>query len=361
MKISKLLSLLIWSSFALNCAAMEYDDEYWADVKSSSDSEYDDAIYSFDSGDEEYSFGHEDGEGKDNPNRNESGNENSEEEAIGYFGKLPNELTYQILLHLISDLCINNDPKRAEMVRTLYLVSNHFRAHMSKLEANEIWIKIMKAQKYVRSKSADKIASELFETAKHGNSRRIKFLIWGGADLLRNETGDTALIKAIRLNYKKVIKNLMLASVNLNAQAEDGDTPLIIAAREDKIVAKEMIKDGANPNAKNNVGDTALIVAAKKGYKQTVQFLLEANADVNIKNDKGNTALMQAAYENSKEIVQMLISANADLDIVNNDGKTALIVAKEKGYLEIGKMLSFNKIYFQAETTQNTKDWCILS
>ncbi len=72
---------------------------------------------------------------------------------------------------------------------------------------------------------------------------------------------------------------LIAKSADIDANDNDGDTALILAARFDLSEACQMlIGKGAEIDAKNNDGDTALIWAAKNGHCDTGKWLLRYGA-----------------------------------------------------------------------------------
>ncbi|MEM3364659.1 MAG: ankyrin repeat domain-containing protein [Candidatus Micrarchaeia archaeon] len=81
----------------------------------------------------------------------------------------------------------------------------------------------------------------------------------------RQKDLDAILLRAAaENNYEKVVK-AVLAGANINAQDEDGNTPLMHAAsnlRED--IARFLLENGADINIKNKYNNTALKIA--KGF-----------------------------------------------------------------------------------------------
>jgi ankyrin repeat protein len=64
-------------------------------------------------------------------------------------------------------------------------------------------------------------------------------------------------------------------------------------------------------NAVDEQGNTPLIEAARLGHDQVVSALLIAHADISIKNDESKTALMLAAEGRHDETVRVLTAAGA--------------------------------------------------
>ena len=84
-------------------------------------------------------------------------------------------------------------------------------------------------------------AETIHEAAKEGNINRLKFLIKKGA--------------------------------KVNARADDGDTPLHLAAAYSLPVAELLIKERADVNARDIKGSTPLDWAAGQGNTETAELL----------------------------------------------------------------------------------------
>lgn len=97
----------------------------------------------------------------------------------------------------------------------------------------------------------------------------------------------------------------------------------------------ELIEKGADMNAEHNDGWTPLMVAAKNGHKEICEFLISKDANVNAKNNKMGTALLYAVIEGHIEICKLLILKGADVNAKNNEGQTALNIAEEKNHLDV--------------------------
>lgn len=68
----------------------------------------------------------------------------------------------------------------------------------------------------------------------------------------------------------------MEANADPNIALLDGNTALHFASSwNNKYIAESLLKYNANINAQNENGQTALIIAAQKGYNDVVKLLLE--------------------------------------------------------------------------------------
>ena len=91
----------------------------------------------------------------------------------------------------------------------------------------------------------------------------------------------------------------MSLGADLEARNAQGETPLIVAARLNKTkIVKELLDLKANPDAQDNNGNTALMVAAgtpsrkswdKTGQVLSTRYLCQYGADPLLKNKQGQT------------------------------------------------------------------------
>ncbi len=84
-------------------------------------------------------------------------------------------------------------------------------------------------------------------------------------------------------------------------------TALMVAAENGHApVVRMLLQAGANGNAQQSRGWTALMYAAERGHKEVVDALLEHSVDTALKNESGDTASVMAAkrfdYETARRI-----------------------------------------------------------
>lgn len=122
---------------------------------------------------------------------------------------------------------------------------------------------------------------------------------------------------------------------SLDEKYQNGDTPLIIAAREANLeMVKELIKAGADINAKNNDFTNALWAACFANAYDVIDFLADSKIEINNQNINGATALIYASSAGKEEIVKKLLEKNADKTLVTLDGFSALELSSTKNILD---------------------------
>lgn len=120
----------------------------------------------------------------------------------------------------------------------------------------------------------------------------------------------------------------------VNAQEDDGSTPLIIAAGNgDLHCMKILIEAGAELDTQDHYGHTALIEASWKGHTQCVDLLLEKTARKNIQNKSGYTALILAATNGHSSCALALVKENDDPEKNKESANKALRELLDQRYV----------------------------
>lgn len=113
-----------------------------------------------------------------------------------------------------------------------------------------------------------------------------------------------------------VLRSLIRNGADPNTLDDNGDTPLLRAARttreKDKCeveIVKELIQGGADVGLVNKDGSCALLLAASNENVEMVQELLNAGGDPSVANKNGSFALLAAANYDNTELIRLLFSA----------------------------------------------------
>jgi ankyrin repeat protein len=129
--------------------------------------------------------------------------------------------------------------------------------------------------------------------------------------------GATPLYRATRATDLPAIRALLNKGANPNVAAEDGSTPLMVAA-------------GFGARRGGNEEDV-VEKAGRADPLDAIKLYVGAGAKVNAANQAGNTALHYAALTGSARSVEYLAANGAALDVSNKQGKTPLDLANPKG------------------------------
>lgn len=179
--------------------------------------------------------------------------------------------------------------------------------------------------------------------------KTVKALLAAGAHVNEvDETGRTALMhlaEGYRTGMTELVQTLIDAGANVKTANNDGQTPLMLAAKANAIdTVKVLLQKGAGDsvNAKDQKGATALLVAVA-GYgndaANMTRVLLAAGANVNDVNEDGQTPLIVAALKNSGPVLSLLLAAHAEINTQDKSGQTALMHAYEYHAAEAVKVL----------------------
>ncbi len=188
----------------------------------------------------------------------------------------------------------------------------------------------------------------------YGNYDMVKLLLAAGADAnAQNNYQVSPLSLACTNGHANIVHALLTAGAHANGELNGGVTNLMTAARTgNPDVVAALIKQGAKVLEKDSNQQTALMWAAAEGHATVVKQLIEAGAPVNEPLKSGLTPLLFAAREGHIDVVRVLLASKADVNHVTKDGPTkkgktrsalkgssALIFAIENGHFELAMLL----------------------
>ena len=201
------------------------------------------------------------------------------------------------------------------------------------------------------------IGTDMHWAAINGHVKVIEVLLGAGAEVdgdrqtvplpeVDRQTVRTPLHSAVIGDQAAAIALLVRSGATLEAQDEEQNTPLFLAAKRGHAVAiKALVKAGAYAWRKGQGGQlTPLHVAANNGHGQAVFELVVAlgrrAAELNAKDNNGMTALHMAAAQGHMDAMVQLLAAGAAVD-AEADGRrpTPLHWAALRGHVEAIKLL----------------------
>jgi len=173
--------------------------------------------------------------------------------------------------------------------------------------------------------------SLLFLFVCANNFPAVKFLVEGGADMEihEKESGNTALMAAIKLRYVEITDYLIQKGADINAVNNNGDTVIHFATiRGNLAVVMYACEHGGDIDQKNKVGNCAIIFAVVNNYQNIVEYLLEQNVEIDVIDSEKMPLLHICIYHNHNKILNFILYKNRKtIDKYYRDFDTALLFA----------------------------------
>jgi len=151
----------------------------------------------------------------------------------------------------------------------------------------------------------------------------------------------TALAVAIKAGHVDVVKALIDADIDVNADATGGLPPLhyALTCRKNDI-ARLLVAAGAFVNLKGGEHKTTpLHHAAVTGNLEMVKFLISKRAKTTTTTTLGDNLVHLAAYAGSKECVELLIAQGCKVDLASEYGWAPLHYAAHNGHTAVMEVL----------------------
>jgi len=197
------------------------------------------------------------------------------------------------------------------------------------------------------NEAADVKTASIEVTKKSSSSQAVSLLLQYGADVnAQDNDGLTPLaIACQRGNYFAVEYLLQARTINIDLEDNQQSTALHEACENgtEKIV-KLLLKSGANISVVDSDGVTPLHIACREGCSDVVKLLLSHGHDekdvlVSAKDVQGNRPLHFAVESGVESIVHMLLEAGADPIAQKNNEVTPLHIAARNGHVAIAALL----------------------
>ena len=181
----------------------------------------------------------------------------------------------------------------------------------------------------------------LMIAAGNDNLQAVKCLLKQGADpSLQDHDGRNVLHFASKFGNPEIIE-LMLSHVpSIDSITKEGDTPLLIAARNDKLQAvKYLVQQGADPSLQDHDGWNVLHFASKFGNPEIIELMLSHVPSIDSITKEGVTPLMIAAGNDKLQAVKYLLKQDADPSLQDNKGCNVLHYASLGGNAEVIELM----------------------
>jgi len=207
----------------------------------------------------------------------------------------------------------------------------------------------MKVIKYLLEHGADINAKDKYDWPPlfySPTEEILSFLLLKGASLkgvnldAEGENGETPLHMACRLGVVALAEFLINRGADVKEKDEQKRTPLHKASQSGSVeIVKLLLEKGAEVDRKDEYGRTPLYYAAASGNGEVAKFLIDHGADVLAKDENGQSILHAAARGGLSWLAELCIRKGADINARDSDGWTPLHVAAEYGETEVAKLL----------------------
>lgn len=182
--------------------------------------------------------------------------------------------------------------------------------------------------------------SDFFLTISRDDGYSLHKLLERGVDpnLKEPQRGDSGLILALHEHSMKAFRELLQApKIDLEANANNGDSALMVAAYTNNVEAVKALLD--RDAEVNKHGWAPLHYAAAVGNCDIMKLLLEKSAYIDAESPNKTTPIMMAARSGQTDAVKLLIEEGADLSLRNDQGLSALDFAKKGEHTAVVEVL----------------------
>ena len=146
-----------------------------------------------------------------------------------------------------------------------------------------------------------------------------------------------ALVTAVRDADRESLRVLVDAKAPLEIMDDDGNTPLLLAAKKNNVSVIKLLHDaGAYPDARDKDGKSIVDKAIADG---NVEILTIFNRSITKLGCDGQNMLTRAVIEGDTGKFELFVKADASLDVSDSSGYTALASATMRGDLDFVRRL----------------------
>lgn len=154
----------------------------------------------------------------------------------------------------------------------------------------------------------------------------------GYESTVRNSYGETPLLLAARNDQAEAVKMFLDHGVDVDEQGSSRDTSLSWAARKGSEKLIHLLLSRGATLIVDSDGWSPINWAVLEGQPAALKLLLAHDFGITIDIDLKNQALFLAADEGRDEIARILLDSGADIDAQDDNGSTALDFAVAAGH-----------------------------
>jgi ankyrin repeat protein len=149
--------------------------------------------------------------------------------------------------------------------------------------------------------------------AQQGQVDVVRALLRAGASVDGRGGAMTPLAAAALGGHTEVVKLLLNSGAQTDTSTETGESALVLAVRMNRLAAAATLLDaGASLKVRNRQGDSLCMVAIAENLPDMLALLLKHGADPNTPDRDGLTPLYWTEYFKRDALAQLLLAAGAD-------------------------------------------------
>ncbi|KAG0181661.1 hypothetical protein DFQ29_007537 [Apophysomyces sp. BC1021] len=176
--------------------------------------------------------------------------------------------------------------------------------------------------------------------------------------LVRNKDMESPLLIACKKNVPEIvqtyIEHVESEQIDVNICDQQHNTPLSVAAMYgNQDAVKILLRCGALPDLESS---TSLIKAVRRKHYEIAKMILQAGADVDRKDDEQLAPLHHAVNTDKHQLVQLLLESGADVHAINGKSQTALHLAIEKTKYQTNASLRTERLLLRYGADINAVD-----
>lgn len=140
----------------------------------------------------------------------------------------------------------------------------------------------------------------------------VKLLLGAKVDVnAQSKDGSMALAIAVETNQTHIVQIILEAGAAVNVDLNGAPILNIALSKKNSEISEMLLKAGVDINAISKTNVTAFSIAVQNGLEGIVRHLVEAGANVHVECN-GSPLLNVATLNQSKAIIEMLLKAGAD-------------------------------------------------
>ena len=190
-------------------------------------------------------------------------------------------------------------------------------------------------------------AARLVTAAGEGDVALVRQLLDAGLAVDERDSGGvTALLAAVRDDRRAVAVLLLERGADVNAVAENRDTPWLLAGASGRAeLLQIMVSHRPDLALLNRFGGTALIPACERGHIDAVRVLLTTAIDVDHVNKLGWTCLLELVILGDggpahQAIARLILGAGANPNLADRAAVSPVQHARRQGQRAIEALLT---------------------